>query len=174
MTNASERLRCYDGIFRGQENEAASETSTPWTVSSVRSLLDDSTTTVMQTSSLDPLTLRNGQTEHGALIIRCKEGVTSAYITFAGHFMSDLDRSGRVNYRIDDLPATWREMTISGSHEALGMWDMRQASMFISAIMGGSELFVRATPLNESPIEMQFNIAGAAEAAKPLRENCRW
>lgn len=88
--------------------------------------------------------------------------------------MSDNRGGGRVDYRIDDNPADYRSMEESSDNKALGLWSGGRSIPFIKSLFGGETIFMRASPFNESPVEMTFNISGLEEAIEPLREACGW
>lgn len=171
IQSPDDRLNCYDQAFK--------TTSTPdapgkWQVKIDTSKLDDTTTVIMVVESEEMVPGRFGGGEHGALIFRCQESTTSAYTIWAGQFMSDHQGGGRVDYRIDDKPAQHKEMVSSTDNKALGLWSGGASIPFIKSLFGASSVYMRATPFNESPKEMTFNVKGLEEAVTPLREACGW
>ncbi|WP_333830981.1 type VI secretion system-associated protein TagO [Pararhodobacter sp.] len=173
MENAEDRLNCFDQAFiETSELEAAPDSE--WSVRVDQSPLDDSTSVYMSVQSDRPLRARFRQESDASLNIRCRENTTSIFIHFGGHFMSDIQGRGRVDYRVDDRPAGHTTMSVSTNNEALGLWSGNRSIPFIRGIMDGGSLYVRATPFSESALEMTFNISGLDEELAPLREACNW
>lgn len=147
---------------------------TKWNVQTDTSKLDDTPTVVLQTYSDEPLPAYLGTSSRGELVIRCMENTTSIHTKWGGHFMADIQGLGRVSYRIDDMTASSSNMVPSSNHEALGLWNGGSSIPFIKSMLGASTFLVRATPLNESPMEMSFDISGLDVAIAPLRDACGW
>lgn len=171
IQSPEDRLNCYDEAFK--------ITTTPeapgnWNVEIEKSKLDDTTTVMMMVLSEEALPGRFGGSEKGALMVRCKESTTSVYTIWGGHFMSDHQGGGRVDYRIDTAPAKNVAMDVSTDNKALGLWQGGASIPFVKAMFGASSIYMRATPFSESSQEMTFNIKGIEEAITPLREACGW
>jgi type VI secretion system protein VasI len=173
MQNPDARLSCYDALFV-QTAPAPTPAPGQWRVSDARSSLDDTRRVVLTLDSTEPMRGRFGRNEHAILAIRCEENTTSLFINWGGHFMSDLNQGGRVDYRIDARPPGNVTMRVSNNNMALGLWNGRSSIPFIRSLVDGDELYVRATPFSESRIEARFPISGLADAIRPLREACRW
>ncbi len=202
INDPNDRLNCFDQAFIDTAATAASEKpsgdcsgftdsdmkrgcemagslpriseETSWHVREERSKLDDSRSVFISTESKEYLKDRFGSSDRAMLFIRCKENTTSAFITFAGHFMSDIQGYGRVDYRVDGRKASRSTMDASTDNKALGLWSGRKSIPFAKNLFDGSELYVRATPYSESAIEMTFPIDGLKEAITPLRDACNW
>lgn len=173
IKDPDDRLNCFDQAFVQTETLKGTDNNA-WDVRVNKSALDDSTTVVISTTSSAPIRSRFDGMKNADLLLRCKENTTSAYFIFAGQFMSDIQGFGRIDYRVDDTKAKHVNARASTDNEALGLWNGGSAIPFIKGIMGGNSLYVRATPYNESMIEMTFPISGLEEAIKPLREACHW
>lgn len=171
ITNPEDRLNCYDTAFKTVEPP---KKSGDWVVRQDTSKLDDTKTVVLMVESDQPIRKRFGGTESGTLLIRCQENTTSLFFTWAGNFMSDLQGRGRVDYRIDDTPASRINTDVSTDNTALGLWSGGTAIPFIKRLIGANTLYVRATPFSDSPVEMTFNISGLDQAIIPLKDACKW
>jgi len=171
IENPNDRLNCYDGIFRPVD---LAPSSGNWDISTRTSALDDSKVVVIRVDSENNVRNRFGSVGPATFLARCSENTTSAFFTFAGEFMADIQSYGRIDYRVDDRPARNRNFTASTSNEALGLWRGSGSIPFLKEISDGSSLLIRVTPFNESPIELTFVIAGMEEALVPLREACNW
>lgn len=173
IDNPDDRLNCFDQAFiETAHPEVAPESA--WNVRIDRSALDDSTSVYLSVTSDRPLRSRFGRSADASFHVRCLEGTTSAFVNFGGHFMSEIEGRGRVDYRVDDRQPSNAEMRVSSNNQALGLWRDDIAIPFIRRIIDGNSLYVRAIPYGESALEMTFPIAGLDEAIAPLREACGW
>ena len=145
-----------------------------WSVEISESNFDDTAKAILSLTSTKTVRGRFGGTTSPKLYLRCEENTTSLFMFAGGHFLSDIQGYGRVDYRIDGKKAGQKNMKASTSNEALGLWSGGQAIPFIKEIMSGQTLLVRLTPYNESSLEFSFNINGLSEAVKPLRKACNW
>lgn len=173
IDNDLDRLACYDDAAGRTPETRPIEGTGDWDVTEGVSRLDDSTTIMLTLESAEWSNCWPDNNPH-VLFLRCKENTTSAFMTFGGCFMSDLQGHGRVQYRIDREPAGTKSMLSSTDNEALGLWHGRRSIPFIKEMFGRQELFVRAVPFNESPVTATYNISGIEEAIEPLREACNW
>lgn len=174
VVDDKERLDCYDRAFKPKEPESTNSLIGKWTVHEDSSKLDDSKSVTLSVDSDEPVRGRFGGSEAGTLIVRCKENTTSLYIIWAGNFMSDLQGRGRVDYRIDTQPARHAGMDASTDNMALGLWNGGASIPLINKLMDANKFYVRATPFNESPVEMTFTVTGLKDAAVPLKTACGW
>lgn len=165
------RLECYDLVHRKTANVT---NSSKWSVREEQSKIDDSRNVFLQVASIEPVVNQYRQSEPAFLTITCRQKTTDLFISFAGHFMSDLNGSGRVTTRVDKLPAKAISMRESNDHKALGLWDGGSSIPFIKTLLTGDVLYVRAVPYSASAVEIEFPISGIADAIKPLREACKW
>lgn len=171
ISDPDSRLSCFDAPF---VTEVPAVPTGEWTVRDTRSALDDSRTVILSVRSQHPLPGRFGRAERASLIIRCEENTTALYIVWGGHFMSDIQGGGRVDYRIDTRPAGHVSMRVSTDNMALGLWNGRASIPFVRRLLDGEQLYVRSTPFSESRVAARFAIARLAEAIRPLRAACNW
>lgn len=171
ISDPDDRLNCFDAAFL---EVSTPPTESKWRARIDRSQLDDSETVVLRLESDDAIQDRFGQQGPATLILRCMENTTSAYITFAGQFMADIQGRGRVDYRVDNRPANHKNMRVSTDNKALGLWSGGGSIPFIKEMMDGQQLYVRATPFSESAVEATFTIAGLNDELPPLRGACNW
>lgn len=145
-----------------------------WRISSDTSAIDDSKTVHIQVASDNNVRGRFGGPGPAVLHLRCLENTTSATFSFNDQFMADIQGYGDITYRVDDRAAVKRGFQESTDNKWLGLWRGAQAIPFIKSLYGGEKLVARATPFNESQIEVTFSIFGLETAVKPLREACGW
>ena len=151
----------------------ATPPATGWVVTQERSKIDDLSNEYLHLSSKEPIENQFHELTPLELWITCREGKTDLYLVFGGHFMASIESYGTVTYRIDKSPAEKRQFTEFTDHKALGLW-RGQGIPLIKEMFDASNLFVRATPYNESPVTGEFNISALKEAIKPLRAACGW
>jgi len=172
ITDDGARLECYDLIFR--KTSTAVPSNSQWDVTEEVSKIDDSKNVFMSVKSLEPNYNRFGAPETVELSIACRERKTNLWIYFGGEFMSDLDGGGEVTYRIDKSKAKKRDFSVSNDHTALGLWSGGESIAFIKELMLGEHVVIRALPMSESAVQVEFDVAGLATAIQPLRAACGW
>jgi type VI secretion system protein VasI len=176
MDDAGQRILCYDGIFKeSKKSELASPTvNSKWQLSTTKSKIDDSATATLALESDDDFAGKFGGREKATMVIRCQEHATSLYLIIGDHFLADIQGYDEVTYRIDEKKAATKTFGVSTDHKALGLWSGGSSIPFVKQMLGRERLVVRVTPYNESAITATFDISGAEEAVKPVREICKW
>lgn len=148
-------------------------TAHAWQSSVDTSPVDDSRRVVVTQMSKTMLADRFGKpTASPNLQILCEENRTVLAFVFPGFWLSDL-RGNNATLRVDKKPARKLSMIESSDHESLGLLG-GNAIREIKGMLGGTNLFVRVVPVNESAKEVWFDIAGIDAAVKPVREACGW
>lgn len=170
ITDDTARLGCYDLLARPAPAAPAGH----WQLDRTGSALQGRGMVELSLPSESPIQGRFGGSERGTVHIRCQDNRTTIFVRMAGRFLSDLQGGGRVDYRIDERPAAQVDLLASPDHAALGLWSGGAAIPFIKGLIGSEQLVIRATPFNESPVEMRFATAGLEDALKPLRAACGW
>jgi type VI secretion system protein VasI len=172
ISQDAKRLECFDLIFK-KSSVTTSSPKSDWVVREEKSKIDDTTNVTLHLKSIEPVRNQYGIKKQIDIVINCREKKTDLYIVFGGYFMSSVQNYGEVTYRIDKKPAVTKHFTESTDHEALGLGGANSIS-FIKSLFGGSTLFIRATPFNQSSVSAEFNISGLQEAIKPLSKACGW
>jgi len=170
IADDAKRLICYDLIFKIKQTNS---TSSKWRVSEETSKIDDRKNVFVVVDSVDQLQGRFGLKDRARLMFSCREGKTTSYIVFGGHFMSTMS-SGTVTYRVDKRPAGKRRMTESTDHQALGHWGAAESISLARELYGATSLYIQATPHSESPVSAEFPVDGLEQALKPLQAACKW
>lgn len=111
---------------------------------------------------------------HAVLALRCMEGQTSFYVSFAENLMSDQQDFGSITYRIDNAVPGSHQMQVSVDDHALGLWDTDAAIAAIRPLFGAKMLHMRATPYAGKPMDLDFPVTGLERAIIPLRAACGW
>jgi type VI secretion system protein VasI len=173
ISNDAERLECFDLIFKKSSTTTIAPKS-DWIVTQENSKIDDSANVSLTVSSMQPITNQYGMQTNLDMYIVCREKKTDFYIVFGDQFMSSIEEYGKVTFRLDKRPAFQKQMTESTDHKALGLWGGAVAIPFTKGLFGGSDLFVRAIPYNESAVSADFNVSGLQSAISPLERACNW
>lgn len=178
------RLACFDAIAAGLKSEAdkAAEASLPqadgdvgrWRVKVETSRIDDSTNVLLTIVSNETVRDSFGRRSPAFLTIRCIENTTSLVLSLGNNFLSDIQGYGDVTLRADREPARVVGMKVSTDNKALGLWSGGASIPLIRELLNRDALLARVTPFNESPITVEFEIAGLSEAIKPLAAACNW
>ncbi|HGG03962.1 MAG TPA: hypothetical protein ENK28_00745 [Aliiroseovarius sp.] len=145
-----------------------------WDVKTSTSALDDSQTVILRQVADRKVTDKFGNGDYPVMIIRCLENTTSIYIVAGGHFLSDHQGYGLVEYRLDQGAKRQIEMKASTDNTALGLWRGRSAIPFLKSLFDKEIIVMRITPLSKAPAEFSFDIGGLSEAIVPLRNSCNW
>ncbi|WP_175528537.1 type VI secretion system-associated protein TagO [Devosia crocina] len=167
------RLACYDSIYMPAKVSEPS-VNNAWSHRTSTSPIDDSKEVQLTVKSSEPVSGRYRDHDRASLILRCQENTTAAVIYFGGAFVADSGDYGRITYRIDRQPATERTWVASTSNQHLGLWSGGASIPFIKSLFGGQKMIVRATPFNENPIVLEFDISGVEAAVEELRATCAW
>lgn len=178
------RLSCYDakyGIVAAEEEAAPASEQIEITVDLGEwdkrvdvSALTDEKNVFLFLQSTNRIPGSYGGSGNGRLWLRCMENTTAVLFDFNDHFMSDIQGYGRVEYRIDDLELASISTSTSTDNKTLGLWRGSAAIPFIKRLLGHDQLIVRATPYNESPMTLTYDIRGIDDAIVELRETCSW
>lgn len=169
------RLACFDALAE-RHASPVSETKTShgskWVVSSEVSRIDDSKTVILRLQAEGAVTGWPRKTSTPTLVIRCKERQTEAYFVTGMSPMVEYGNDGAtITLRIDKAAAYKVRAAKSTDGEALFL---PSAIGQIKKLMEGSTLLFEFVPFNSSPQLTTFQIAGLADAVKPVREACKW
>lgn len=171
ISDPGQRLECFDAAFA---QSAPAGNRQGWRMRVDKSPLDDSDIVVVFKRSREVIAESDGKPEHGGVAFLCEEGQTSVSFYFAGLFLTKFDGGDQVAYRIDQLPAQHRAMVVSTDNQRIGVQSSDDAIALATELMAAEQLYVRATPMYESPVGMTFDLDGLEEALAPLRAACAW
>lgn len=175
ITDDAARLACYD-----VENDVLEITTEDpigigkWDKQIRVSPMTDDRNIYLRLESENQIRGRFGGPGNAVLWLRCMENTTAVLMDFNGHFMSDIQGYGRVEYRLDDAEMARFATTASTDNSTLGLWRGNVAIPFIKRLLAHERLILRATPYNESAVTATFDIRGIDEAVIELRETCGW
>ena len=175
IASDAERLSCYDIANGVKTTETApAEAFGKWQISSDFSAMTDDRSVFMMLESENAVSGRYGTPGPAVLILRCRENATSAFFTFNGLFMSDIQGHGRIEYRLDQDKMAAIDTTASNNNQALGLWNGSKSIPWIKKLLGKEKLVVRAVPHSESAVVATFDIRGIDGGLTELRDTCNW
>lgn len=170
IDNQIQRLSCYDSLATKYGQVATTKNTTTETKGGWVTATD-----------FDPLTdkavhrarlvAQVGRGRHGdeiVLRVRCSNGKTEAYIDWSTFLGSD---DIEVTSRIDKAQPQKLKWSLSTDHKASFM---PQSAMNLKKFIGASTYIVNLTPYSENPITAIFDVSGADEAFKDIRQECKW
>jgi len=174
---ATERLACYDSIFRtdtppaGQEAEAINL----WTTGIEISEIDGTETVYATIPSEQLIPARPTGRALARMTVLCTNEVTTLQFTFAGQFMgTENSNSAPITTQFDRNPPQTQSQPLSQDRTAIGFFQSAQAIGFAGQLMDAERLLVRATPLGQRSVTVSFVLEGIAEALAPVAEACGW
>lgn len=156
--------------------KTAQQTPPPinWATSITKSKISDRTNVVLQATSNEVVKCGWSQDNRVHLLIYCDENRTSLLVNTGCFMASTVADYGNVVIRMDKQQARTYAMKESTDNKALGLWGGGSSIPVIKQIMNAQSVVVRATPYNESPFTVTFDVAGLASAIKPVRQHCGW
>jgi type VI secretion system protein VasI len=169
------RLACFDALA-AKHASPVSNTVAPagskWVVSTETSRIDDSKTVILRLQAENDISGWPRKTVTPSLVIRCKERQTEAYFVTGMSPMVEYGTDGAtITLRIDKASAFKLRAGKSTDGDALFL---PSAVSQIKKLMTGTSLLFEFVPFNSSPQMASFQIAGLAEAVKPVKEACKW
>lgn len=175
---ATERLNCYDSLFRSSDlaGEASGTSSTGMWSSGVEVSQIEGTErafAMLQSEQLIPA-LPRGR-EPARLTIMCVNEETVAQFSFAGYPLGTAtSNSGTITLQYDRQPSRSQSLPLSNDRMALGFFTERDALPFIEVLRETERLYVRAQPQGSRSVTVSFLTEGMEEALQPVREACGW
>lgn len=175
--NDTERLTCYDSVFKTDQKIAETSLKTDeeekgWVIEKETSKIDDSISYYLMLLSDE--FIDESENEHGAIAIACLQKTTKIIFDAGENYLDDGGTYGRVTYRLDKEKAETTPMAVSNGNKALGLWSGSKSIPLIKKMFGHDKMIVQITPYQKGPVTMEFTIKGLEEAIKPLREACGW
>ena len=177
ITTDTERLSCYDKIFKPDQKAADTEPQVDeekkgWIISKETSKIDDSISYYLILFSDDFIGER--EKEHGAIAIACPKKTTTIIFDAGENYLVNDGDYDRVTYRLDKEKAKTIPMGVANGHKAIGLWSGAKSIPFIKEMFGHDKMVVQITPYQKAPVTMEFSISGLEEAIKPIRQECNW
>ncbi|WP_312619033.1 type VI secretion system-associated protein TagO [Agrobacterium pusense] len=170
-----DRLSCYDKLSGRAPKTETQAPKGQWQVSTETSKMTDQKSVFLSVESEEVIDCGWNKGAKISMHLRCQEDSTDLFFVTDCHMTSGAYSSyGDIDYRVDTEKAKKVSGSASTDNKALGLWGGGKSIPVIKQMIGKEKIVVRMTPYSESPFTATFNIAGLAEAVKPLREECRW
>lgn len=173
---ATERLACYDSLFRSGQFTGAGEESADtglWTSGVEISQIEDTERAyaALQSEQLIPA-LPSGRGPVRMTIV-CEAGEIVVQFSFAGQLMgTPTSNSGLLTIQFDRQPPRSQSLALTPDLKALRFFTSEQANAFIDTLQVTERLFIRAQPQAQRSVTVSFLVAGVEEALAPVREAC--
>ncbi|NMA99129.1 MAG: hypothetical protein GX970_13665 [Phyllobacteriaceae bacterium] len=148
----TERLACYDGVFRNGAQ----------TVSSERLIL--------QSEQLIPAR-PNGRAP-ATIAVSCEAGNLQVAFGFAGNMMSALGNDARITLQNDLLQARSSTLPVNSTNTEILIDNTRDARAFIDGLVGARNLTVRVTPASTRSLNVRFDVSSFGDQVAPIVANC--
>lgn len=148
----SERLACYDAIFR--DGGAAAE----------------ALSVSFESEQLIPA--RPSGRMPATMTIACEAGNLSASFAYAGNTMSALGRDAGITLQVDLQSPRSRTLLVNPTNTALVIDNSADTLAFLDTLAGAQNLTTRVTPVNSRSLSVRFNLAGVLEQVEPVRAAC--
>lgn len=161
-------VKCFSD-FAGLVGTSEKSSASLWTTKTEADRLDGAKTIVLGLTSTDQIKGSFGQSEGGALILRCSRNKTEAYIAWP-EFLG-IGRSIQVRSRVDKEPIATESWGASTDGKAAFA---PNAVNFVKRLFGKGELVVSMEPYRGGPGTLSFPISGIESEIRPLREACKW
>ncbi len=177
---ATERLACYDNLFRsdqftgGDEDEPEPEQGM-WASGVEISQIEGTERpfATLQSEQLIPA-LPRGRAP-ARMTILCLDGSTAVQFSFAGYALgTPTSNSGTLTIQFDRLPSRSQSLELGPDRTTLGFFTDAQAKAFIDQLLQSERLYVRAQPQAQRSVTVSFQLDGIEEALGPVREACGW
>ena len=160
---ASERLACYDSIFRSGQftggNGQIEGTEVPFAT--------------LESEQLIPA-LAGGRAP-ARLTVLCVDGETTLQFSFAGSAMgTPTSNSAAITLQYDRQPPRTQSVDLSPDRLAIGFFETEEARAVIGQLQQTQRLLVRATPQSQRSVTVSFRLEGIETALQPVRLACGW
>lgn len=177
---ATERLACYDSLFRsgeftGEGDAGVAPDMGMWASGVEVSQIEGTERpfATLQSEQLIPA-LPRGRAP-ARLTILCVDETTVVQFSFAGYPMGTAtSNSGTITLQYDRQPPRSQSLQLSADRAALGFFSSSDALAFIEQLRETERLFVRAQPQAQRSVTVSFQMDGIEEALVPVREACGW
>lgn len=141
-----------------------------WTPGEETSRIDGTKRIYIWRKSTEEMRYDGTMRDRPSILIQCRSGAPFVWFQFERVMTGD---GQMIAYKIDEKPPQKIWMTISTSHTSLGL-SGAHATAFAKRLLGAKQLHIRATPHGSGPVEVSFDLSGIDEAAKPVRQACKW
>lgn len=175
---ATERLACYDSLFRSDQfTGGGGDEETPeqgmWASGVEISQIEGTELPFASVQSEQLIPAFPSGRAPARLAILCREGETVVQFTFAGQFMgTPTSQSGTITLQFDRQPPRSQSLELSADRTAIGFYSDAEAREIINRLLDTDRLYVRATPQAQRSVTISFLMEGIEAALAPVREAC--
>ncbi|MEO5805829.1 hypothetical protein [Devosia sp.] len=152
MANDTERLTCYDGLFRPVDPVAG-------------------TMAVVFSSEQDISAYPSGRAP-ATMTVNCAAGKLSVAFAFAGHTLSATGKDSGITLQPDVQPARTTTLPVSPDNLSMLINGNGAVGAFLDTLQGATNLSVRTTPFSYRSLSVRFRVDGAAAQVAPIRSAC--
>lgn len=146
----SERLACYDALFRGPGEAVES--------------------VIVQSERMIPA-LPAGR-DYATFTVACAaEGIEVSF-GFAGQFVSNTGDIAAVTFQVDQGGTVVRTLSADPTNKSLRFSSARDAGAFLDSLIAGRNLKVRMTPVRQRSVTVDFQLLEYADQIAALRSSC--
>ena len=176
---ASERLSCYDSIFRsGQftgDEDGDDADQGLWTSGIEISQIEGTEVPFATLESEQLIPALAGGRAPARLTALCVDGETTLQFGFAGSAMgTPTSNSAAITLQYDRQPPRTQSVDLSPDRLSIGFFEAAPAREVIDQLRQAQRLFVRATPQSQRSVTVSFQLEGIETALQPVREACGW
>lgn len=147
------RLACYDALFRDITASVPSDAI------------------VLESERLIPA--QPSGRRAATLSISCEAGAPLVTFAFAGQAMSATGDIAPLTLQVDQNATAVRTLTAAPNNQSLSFSTARDTTAFLDSLEGGTNLKVRATPVRQRSLTVDFRLPEILPQVEALRDSCK-
>lgn len=148
----TERLACYDGVFRKDGSAPASSSVT------------------LESEQLIPA--RPSGRAPATITVSCESDILKVAFAFAGNTMSIAGNDTGLTLQYDLQRARSSTLPVDEANTAVLIDNTRDALAFVQGLEGATNLTVRVTPASTRSLNVRFNVADFDTEVAPVVQAC--
>lgn len=178
IDNDDARLACYDNRQRTPQTEATSTPIPPeaeWLVKeSASTMTDEPKITAFLEAKKVEGKCHAGVDTLVAIGVKCTENVTQFILYASNCVFTATGDSTKVDARFDGGPLETIQFKASSNHKMIGYFTGKWSIPLVKRLLDASALALRFRAYSSPPITATFDLRGASEGIKRIREACLW
>lgn len=153
IASDTERLACYDAIFRpAEDGPVAPEV-------------------VIDSEQLIPA--RPVGRAPAVMTVACIDGGASVRFSFANQLLSNTSDNAPLTFQVDLAGNTVRNLPVGEDNTTVGFASARDAASFLDTLEGARSLRVRVTPVRQRSLTVDFRLQERNEEIGAVRAACQ-
>lgn len=148
----TERLACYDGVFRTEGN------------------LPDAMSVTLESEQLIPA--RPSGRAPATITVACQADVLQVAFRFAGNTMSSLGRDIGMTVQVDLARSRSSTLPVNEDNTAVLIDNTADARAFLEGLNGATNLTVRVTPASTRSLSVRFRVDAFAQDVGAVMAAC--